>query len=136
MIKLIWLVFLFVAGSAFGGDLPQLENTKFFTETAHGCRDVNMERWSHPTKQIFIEKGVKLKRVSLCNNNKLPVFYAEVPYDPHFARNDNYFFPMYRGLLKANGWWPFAIVDTSDNTIIFVSGDKKNIKEDLEMYTQ
>lgn len=92
MIKLIWALLLVMAGSAFGGDLPQLENTKFFKETAHGCLDVNMEVWSHPTKQVFIKEGVKLKKVSLCNNRKLPVFYAEVPYAPHFAHNNNYFY--------------------------------------------
>lgn len=134
MTKLITAIFLLVTGSALAADPPRIADTEFFTKTASGCQDVNMEKWSHKTKQVFVEKGLKLEKVSLCNNKKLPVFYAEVPYDPHLAHNNNHLRPLYYSLLEANGWWSFAIVATSDNTIIFVSGSKKTLSENLEDY--
>lgn len=135
MFRLIAPTCFLIAGTALPANSPRIEDTEFFTKTAWGCQDVNMKKWSHPTKQVLIERGVKLEKVSLCNNKKLPVFYAEVPCDPHSAHNDNYLHPLYYSLLKANGWWPFAIVATNDNTIIFVSGSKETLSEDLEDYT-
>jgi hypothetical protein len=128
------LACLLVAGTAGAADTPKLKDTELFTKTAKGCKDVNMEGWQHPTRQVFIERGIKLQKVSLCNSNKFPIFYAEVPYDPHFAHNDNYFTPLYSALLKANGQWPFAIVATGDNAIIVVTGKSNAIKEDIEDY--
>ncbi|MGD9970125.1 MAG: hypothetical protein AB7S65_06680 [Sulfuricurvum sp.] len=135
MIKLITVIFFLIVTSVLAADLPRLTDTEFFTKTALGCQDVNIQTWSHPTKQVLIERGIKLKKVSLCNNKKLPVFYAEIPYDPHFAHNNNYLHPLYYSLLRANGWWPFAIVATSDNTIIFIKGNKKSLSENLEDYS-
>lgn len=97
---------------------------------------MNMESWRHPTRQVFIERGIKLQKASLCNDNKFPIFYAEIPYDPHLAHNDNYLFPLYRALLKANGEWPFAIVATSDNAIIVITGKSNAIKEEIEDYAE
>jgi hypothetical protein len=134
MVRLIPAIFLASVTSTLAADPPRIGGTEFFTKTAWGCQDLNMETWSHPTKQVFIERGVKLEKVSICNDKKLPVFYAEIPYDPNFAHNNNYFHPLYHSLLKANGWWPFAIVATSDNLIIFVTGNKRTLNESLEEY--
>jgi len=127
MNRQIALILFLTAGYALAADSPRIADTEFFTKTAWGCQDVKLENWSHPTKQVLIQRGVKLEKMSLCNNKKLPVFYAEIPYDPHFAHNNNYLHPLYHSLLEANGWWPFAIVSTNDNTIIFISGNKNTL---------
>lgn len=134
MVRWFATIFLFSAGSALAAETPRIGDTEFFTKTAWGCQDVKMESWNHPTKQVFIERGARLERVSICNDRKLPVFFAEIPYDPKLAHNNNYLHPLYQSLLKANGWWPFAIVATNDNLIIFVSGNKKALSESLEEY--
>jgi hypothetical protein len=128
------LACLLAAGTAGAADLPKIKETELFTKTVSGCKDVKMEGWNHPTKQVLIERGVKLEKVSLCNNKKFPIFYAGVPYDPNFAHNNNYFFPLYSAMLKANGQSQFAIVATSDNTIILVTGNSNSVHESLEMY--
>jgi hypothetical protein len=136
MIRQIAPVLFLVASSALAADSPRIADTEFFTKTAWGCQDVRMKGWSHPAEKVLIQRGARLDKVSLCNNKKLPVFYAEIPYDPHLAHNDNYLHSLYHSLLEANGWWPFAIVSMTDNTIIFISGDRKTLSENLEDYTQ
>ena len=114
---------------------PPLPATQFFTHTATGCRDLDLSSWHHPTRLVFEKKGLSLTRVQLCNNGKLPVFFAEVPYDPMGA-SGSFFNPLYAELRDANGGWPFAIVATSDNTIIFAGGKGRNINLQYEMYRQ
>lgn len=135
MIKQIAPILFLMESLALAADSPRIKDTEFFSKTAWGCQDVKMEKWSHPTRKILIQRGAILKKVSLCNNKKLPVFYAEIPYDPHLAHNNNYLHPLYHSLLEANGWWPFAIVSINDNTIIFISGNRGTLSESLEDYT-
>lgn len=134
MNKRFSLVCLLIAGTVMAAELPKIKETNLFIKTVSDCNDVKMEGWNHPTKQVLIERGVKLEKVSLCNNKKFPIFYAKVPCDPNLAHNNNYLFPLYRAMLKANGEWPFAIVATSDNTIILITGNSNSIHESLEMY--
>lgn len=135
MLRNIALACLLVSGAAAASEPPKIEETELFTKTARDCQDVSTD-WTHPTKQVLIERGVILQKVSLCNGRTFPIYYAEVPYDPNLGHNNNYFFPLYDALLKANGRWPFAVVATSDNTIIFVTDESGTTRERLEMYAE
>ncbi|MBB1474004.1 hypothetical protein H5368_13290 [Luteimonas sp. MC1782] len=135
MSKIIAMACLLVSGVAWADELPKMEETELFAKTVRGCKEVGTD-WSHPTKQVLIERGVTLQKVSLCNDRTFPVFYAEVPYDPWLIHNNNYFLPLYGALHEANGKWPLAIVGTSDNTIIVIAEESGSVRESLEMYAE
>ena len=138
MTRKIILACVFVAGvtgAVRATDLPKIENTELFARVVRGCKEVTTD-WSHPTLQVLLERGVKLTKVSLCNDETFPIFYAEVPYDPNLEHNNNYFHPLYRAMLNANKQRPFAIIATGDQTIMLITGNRESMHESIEVYTK
>ncbi len=102
-----------------------LAQSDFYTKTAIGCHSLDLSTWQHPTKSVLIDSGTKILKVQICNGGKYPVFTVSFPYDPRTETGD-YFGPLYTNLAKANGFWPYALVDQEDNLIIEVTPHKPN----------
>ena len=103
---------------------PQLSQTQFYTTTVHGCRDLDLSRWKHPVKQVLVHAGAKLAKVEVCNDDRFPVFTVTLPFDPE-GQTDAYFDKLYADLAYANGFWSFALVDTSDDVIIVATSERQ-----------
>lgn len=62
-----------------------------------------------------ITYGFSNIRISICYWQAL-----KSPYDPT-GQTKAYFLPLYEEMRKANGKWPYAIVATSDDIVVYVS---------------
>lgn len=100
--------------------LPALEDTELYSSKATDCHDVDLATWKHPARAVLEKNDVKLERVQLCNDGHYPIFTGEVPYDPT-GQTKTYFLPLYQQMRKANGKWPYAIVASSDDIVVYVS---------------
>jgi len=114
-------------------DRPSLDQTKLYRTITHDCRAQDIATWHHPVKNILEQKKVGLSKVELCNDGKYPIFTVALPYDPQ-AQTGSYFHKLYAEVMAANGGWPYAFVDTSDDEIVTVSGTKQNIAVDYEAF--
>ena len=85
----------------------------------------DIKAWNHPTKKVFEKHKILLKKVELHEKGKYPVFSVALPYDPQTSSNEKYYNKIYLELLKANGWWDFALDDEDDGIIIKIRWDKK-----------
>ncbi len=99
---------------------PALENTTLYTEKTKDCRDVDLATWQHPTRALLEKNDFKLERIQLCNDGHFPIFQVQAPYDPRGNTKD-FFLPLYEHMRKANGKWPYALVDSSDGVVVYVS---------------
>ena len=103
---------------------PELSRTLFYTTTVHGCHEVDLSRWRHPAKLVLVHAGAKLAKVELCNDDRFPVFTVTLPFDPD-GQTDAYFDKLYANLAYANGFWSYALVDTSDDVIIVATSERR-----------
>ncbi|MFP3497085.1 hypothetical protein SB759_22915 [Pseudomonas sp. SIMBA_059] len=103
--------------------LPVLKDTTLYTDTAHDCQDVDLTTWQHPTRALLEKNHFQLERIQLCNAGHYPVFHVQAPYDPRGQTKD-FYLPLYERMRKANGKWPFALVDNSDAVVVYVSYPK------------
>ena len=101
-------------------DLPKLPETALFRTIAQGCRDVPLAGWHHPVRAALDRPGVRLTRVALCNDNRYPILYVDLRYDP-MGQTDAFFGPLYAAVADANGYWPFALVSLHDDEIVEVA---------------
>ncbi|WP_426178328.1 hypothetical protein [Pseudomonas sp. TWRC1-2] len=103
--------------------LPALKDTTLYTTTVHDCEDVNLATWQHPTRTLLEKNNFQLERIQLCNGDHYPIFQVQAPYDPRGQTKD-FFLPLYEHMRKANGKWPYALVDSSDAVVVYVSYPK------------
>ncbi|CAH1193690.1 hypothetical protein PAECIP111893_00529 [Paenibacillus plantiphilus] len=68
----------------------------------------NIAQWQHPTKEIFTAYDVELLKVVIKNGN-YPVFSIKLP-QPSGLQAENLFNKFIKDIAKANGYWPFKIV--------------------------
>lgn len=116
-------------------EYPLLKDTELYTKTARDCRMIDVQTWKHPVKKIFESRAVEIESVELCNDGKYPVFHAKLKYDPETAPNQKYYTGFYWDILHSNGKWPFAIVDTRDEEVIYVSLEgKETLSISNELY--
>ena len=113
---LVFVLFLPSLASA----LPALEETELYTNKTTDCHDVDLSTWRHPIRAVFKKANITLERVQLCNGDRYPIFTVELPYDPT-GETKSYFTQLYWKIRKANGKWPYAIVATSDNLVLYIS---------------
>ncbi|WNW09769.1 hypothetical protein RRX38_00940 [Pseudomonas sp. DTU_2021_1001937_2_SI_NGA_ILE_001] len=100
--------------------LPALQDTELYQRKTADCHDVDLATWHHPARAVLEKNQVKLERVQLCNQDHYPIFTGQVPYDPT-GLTKSYFLSLYQELRKANGKWPYALVATSDDIVVYVS---------------
>jgi hypothetical protein len=116
------LLVLSICAITAAADPPPLNQTDLYTKLAHDCRDVALSSWSHPAKRVFQQSGTTLSKVELCNDSKYPIFAVHLKYDPR-TQTSSYFHPLYTRLARANGYWPYSIIDLDDRVIINVGVD-------------
>ena len=85
----------------------------------------NIKEWQHPVKNVLANHKVILYKVEL-KNKTYPIFYVRLPYDPWLGHNDKFFKPLYYEILRANGFWDYAIIDQSFRCKINITWDKKS----------
>lgn len=116
--------------------LPALKDTELYSSKATDCHDVDLKTWQHPARAVLEKHDIKLERVQLCNEGHYPIFTGQVPYDPT-GQTKNFFLPLYEEMRKANGKWPYAIVATSDDIVVYVSYPASDgISLDYEQYAE
>ena len=117
------LLLLLLPGMAHA--LPALQDTTLYGEKAKDCQDVDLATWQHPTRTLLEKNSFQLERIQLCNGGRYPIFHVQAPYDPRGQTKD-FFLPLYENMRKANGKWPFALVDRSDAVVVYVSYPQSN----------
>ncbi|NVZ23709.1 hypothetical protein [Pseudomonas costantinii] len=132
MPRVLPLLLLLLPGLAHA--LPALKDTTLYTNTAHDCHDVDLATWQHPTRTLLEKNNFQLERIQLCNGGHYPIFQVQAPYDPRGQTKD-FYLPLYEQMRKANGKWPYALVDSSDAVVVYVSYPKgDSISLDYEGY--
>ncbi len=83
---------------------------------------INIRDWNHPTKEIFYNENIELKKVVI-NNKNFPIFYInESPKNFNFL---NYIFLSL--LAEKNGYWDFEIKIKNNYIKIFCDKHKKRV---------
>jgi len=125
---------LAMPGGATAAAPPLLGQTPLYTRLAHDCRTVDLAHWTHPTRQVLARHGVTLDKLQLCNDDRYPIYTVRFKFDPQGQTTD-YFHPLYAKMAKANGYWPFSFVDTTDDLIVDVRPDRRgNVDVDYEQF--
>ena len=127
----LWALLLCVAPAALRAEAPALPSTKFYTQTVHGCSDVDLATWQHPTRPLLTSADLQLEKVQLCNDRTFPVFTVAAKYDPE-GDTDSFYHPLYAKLASANGWWSYALIDTRHDVIVTVDVTKSPRAVDLQ----
>lgn len=86
----------------------------------------DITNWKHPTKAVFLRKGIAIQSVVLVNKTK-PIFYVTFPVTPGTC-DTSALDQTLREVSKANGYWSYSIVDSSAKSTFLkaeVSGDPK-----------
>lgn len=84
----------------------------------------DIKSWNHPVKKVLDENKVKISKVELKNNKKLPIFFVKFPYDPSSSQTKSYFDTLFFDVLNANGKWDYEFYDEDDELIISIHWDK------------
>lgn len=103
----------------------RLAGTSLYKQTAKGCRPLDLQRWSHPTRRVLEREHIAIDKVELCNNDRYPVFTVHLRYDPN-GPNDKYFNRIFWELFMANGRNPYSLVDLDFKVIRGVEASGKN----------
>lgn len=110
-----------------------------FTNIAKAAEKIKVERyeiWKHPVLAIFEKYGIKLYKVSYSIDGKCPTFYAKFKYSPDPRAPDaDSFHKVYFEILKANSFFPYALVDSEDDMRInvgWVNKIKKIMRVDID----
>jgi len=129
--KLLFVYFLLIfatsnaAYASPGSEAPSLDKTELYSKLVSGCQAIDVNSWKHPTRDVFVKYDIKIDKVEICKNvsrpwiTKYPIFSVELKRDPD--RDDDYYIKFYMDLLKANGKWPFTIVDVVSAKIVDVT---------------
>lgn len=103
----------------------------FFLGSSYAADKVLIERyeaWEHPVLAVFKKYEISLYKVSYSQDGTCPTFYAKLKYcpDPHAPVSQIYYDKIYYEILKANSFFPYALVSELDNLRINVGwADKK-----------
>lgn len=118
--------------------LNVLAGTDLYTKIVHSCQPLALQGWRHPVRNVLESEGIIIDKVELCNNKTFPVFTVQLKYDPRTSDTDSFFNKLYLNLTTANGWWPYAIVDETDDVVITVITNKANhsFNVSLQDYSQ
>ncbi|MCX7709860.1 MAG: hypothetical protein N2484_08405 [Clostridia bacterium] len=100
----------------------QTEKNKEAATSKAEALDINT--WSHPTKEVLQKSQVKIVKVELLKDKTYPVFYVELPREIT-QENQEYFNHLTDELSKANGYWDYQIQDIKRSLIIDVKCDKE-----------
>lgn len=96
--------------------------------SAWSAKKIQVERyehWNHPVLNIFDKYGVSLYKVSYSHDGKCPTFYAKFKYSPDTRAPDAAGFEkLYFEALKANSYYPYALVNEEENMRINVGFEK------------
>lgn len=125
---------LVAGGPAAADDDPVLARTDLYARMTHDCRDVPLAGWRHPTREVLVSNKVPIVGLELCNAGVYPIFHVRLPYEVRTSLNDRFYHRLYMALLKANGFHPFSLRDDTDKVIVEISGTRKEVKEELEMF--
>jgi len=89
------------------------------------CHSLDLRNWQHPTKQVLESLDASIVEVNLCNDDKYPIFQVALPVDLIYHSHDpvtsKYVGRLWRGMMKANGYWPFALLDVERQDVFFVT---------------
>ena len=89
------------------------------------CFNLDLRQWRHKTRYVIENhKEVQLHWVKMCRNKTYPVFGVKFDYDPQGATKD-FFHPLFREMIEANGFWPFSFIEVDDRLAIHVYQEKK-----------
>ncbi len=110
---------------------PDLSRTTLYSSTVHDCHAVDLSQWTHPSRKVLLDAGATIGKVELCNGNKFPVFTVTLPFDPE-GHTDAYYNKLYAALADANGFWSYALVDTSDDVVIVASVERRKRQVTLQ----
>lgn len=94
----------------------------------------DIDQWKHPTKAVFLGKGIAIQRVVLVDKTK-PIFHVTFPVTPGTCDTSELNQTL-RDVSKANGYWSYTIIDsTSKSTFLkaeVVGDPKKHLTTGIE----
>ncbi|CEG56770.1 hypothetical protein [Legionella fallonii] len=98
-------------------------------DTSNAAKKILVERyenWNHPVLLVFKKYGISLYKVSYSKDGTCPTFYAKFKYSPDpRAPGEADFHKVYFDTLKANSFFPYALVDEEDDMRINVGWENK-----------
>lgn len=106
-----------LAGPALAADAPSKVTNYSMKEGAE------LSSWSHPVHDVLKKYGVVLKSVTVKDN--YATFGVKFPFDPSTAPNGKKLHELLFEILKANGWWDYAIRGEGDGAKFEVQWDRQ-----------
>jgi hypothetical protein len=134
-LKLALITLTIACAPAAGFAAPPLDATSLYKDLARGCRTLDLQHWTHPTRHVLEHAEIAIKKVELCNHDVYPVFTVVLKYDPN-GPNDKYYNKLYVDMMAANAYHSFALVDTDLGWITEVTvKDKHDLNIDYEEFS-
>lgn len=105
---------------------PNLSSSTLYTSIAKECQTIDLNNWSHPTREVLIKYKAKIIKVELCNNKKYPIFTIKgLAFDLSSQPNEKSTRDFFYALLKANAKWDYAVIDTDSQVISTIHHHKE-----------
>ncbi len=82
----------------------------------------NINSWKHGTKDVMEKYDIKIEKVELYDDKIYPIFYVQ--FADVDKMNSKWGFKVLEEVLKANGYWNYAIIDKQKNVYFEVIGNK------------
>lgn len=105
---------------------PLLSDTILYTQIVKDCHSIQLDDWQHPVRNVLEKSMAKIEKVELCNGNVYPIFTVYLPSGRSFAEGSKYYNELLENIARANGWWSYAIVDKTNNTVTEISINKRH----------
>lgn len=83
----------------------------------------DIANWEHPTKKVFADNGIAIKKIILKKEKTYPEFYVELPNNDK-VKDISLFEGILRNIAKENGFWDYKLIDESLSVEIEVFCDK------------
>lgn len=121
-----------VAASAADGQKPPLlKDTVLYTQTALGCRGVELDK-SNPYVKILAKYKIEYFDIEMCSDGQYPILHPNLRYDAEDNSKYNYT-DFFKDLIRENGYAPLSVIDDKRGKILNLSWTKPH---DLHIETE
>jgi hypothetical protein len=130
-----WLCGIAISASAAADDkkLPLLKDTLLYTQTAIGCRGIELNK-DNPYVKILAKYKIEYFDIEMCNEGEYPILHPNLRFDP--VENSKYnYTDFFKDLVRENGYSPLSIIDEQRGKILNLSWVKpRDLHIETELY--
>lgn len=95
-------------------------------------QELNLAEWNHPARTVLEKNGLKVTGVVL-KDKVYPRFYVDGFASLLSTNREVEALQLFTELYKANGYWPYSLIDSTSEAVVMIEGDKE--KKAITKYT-